>query len=125
MIFLSFGNRAFNKEYTESNIYMIVSPKGKYSDPLDFLTDAVAFVDEKVYPGEDFKADYEGMYLRDGDYGAIVEQWSESMDQSIELSFDDIIDIKRIKCISYDPLRDEFLIETKEEHVMFLWFTTA
>ena len=125
MLFLSFGNRAFNKEYGESNMYMITSPKDKYSDPLDFLSKAVTFVDEKVYPGEGFKIDYEGMYLKDGDYGAIVERLIVSMDQSIELSFDDIIDIKRIKCSSYDPLRDEFLIETKEEYIMFLWFTTA
>ena len=55
------------------------------------------------------------MYLKDGEFGAKVEHWIASMDQSIELSFDDIIDIKRIKCISYDPLRDEFLIETNAE----------
>ena len=79
----------------------------------------------RVYVQQIQQADYEGMYLKDGDYGAIVEHWIESMDQSIELSFDDIIDIKRIKCSSYDPLRDEFLIETKEEYVMFLWSTTA
>ncbi|MCR5120235.1 MAG: hypothetical protein K6B44_11550, partial [Lachnospiraceae bacterium] len=71
------------------------------------------------------KADYEGMYLRDGDYGAIVEHWIESMDQAIELSFDDIIEIKRIKCSSSDPYRDEYLIETEEEYIMFLWSTTA
>lgn len=125
MLFFSFGNRAFNKPFAEANIYMIVSPKNKYSDQMDFLNDAVAFVDEKVYPGDDFKADYEGMYLKEGNYHGIVKQWIESMDQSIEIVFDEIICIKRIKSDSSDPYRDEFLLETKEEYIMFLWSTSA
>ena len=125
MLFFSFGNRAFNKSFSESNIYMIISPKDKYSAPMVFFNEAVVFVDEKVYPGEDFRADYEGMYLKDGDYHGIVKRWIESMDQSVEIAFDEIISIKRIKCDSSDPYRDEFFLETKEEYIMFLWSITA
>ena len=48
MLFFSFGNRAFNKEYSESNIYMIISSKEKYISKLEFLEAAVDFVNEKV-----------------------------------------------------------------------------
>ena len=125
MLFFSFGNRAFNKEYSESNIYMIISPKEKYNSKLAFLEAAVDFVNEKVYPREDFKSDYEGMYLKDGEYRNILKKWIDSMNQSIEISFDDILNIQRIKCDSSDPYRDEYLLETQEEYVMFLWSVTA
>ncbi len=125
MIFFSFGNRVFNKEYSESNIYMVVARKDRYTDPIDFLNKAVSFIDEKVYPGEDFKADYEGMYLKDGEYRDIVERWILSMDKSVEIKMDDILNIRRIKCDSSDPYRDEYVLETKDEYIMFLWSTTA
>ena len=78
-----------------------------------------------MYPGEDFKSEYEGIYLKDGEYKEIINRWIQSMDQSIEIKMDEIIEIQRIKCGSYDPYRDEYLIETAEEYMIFLWSTTA
>lgn len=125
MVFFSFGNRAFNKEYSESLIYMAVAPKTNYSSKLSFLEKAIEFVNDKVYPGEDFKSDYEGIYLKDGNYTEIVKQWISSMNQSIEIVFDDILSIQRIKCSTSDPYRDEYLLETNDEYIMFLWSCTA
>ena len=42
-----------------------------------------------------------------------------------EYSFDDILNIQRIKCDSSDPYRDEYLVETQDEYIMFLWSVTA
>ncbi|MCR5769759.1 MAG: hypothetical protein K6G87_00845 [Butyrivibrio sp.] len=125
MIFLSFSGSAFNKTYSESNIYMIISPKGEHASQMDFLYKAVGFVNDKVYPGEDFGADYKGISLKEGRYEDIVKNWIASMDKSIEIKFDEIKDILRIKCTNSDPYRDEYLIETGSEYIMFLWSTTA
>lgn len=125
MLFFSFGNRAFNKEFSESNIYVVVSPKYEYEDELSFLDKAINFIDDKVYPGEDFKSEYEGIYLKDGEYKEIIDRWIQSMNQSIEIKMDEIIEVQRIKCSSSNPYRDEYLIETAEEYMMFLWSTTA
>ena len=125
MLFFSFGNRAFNKEFSESNIYVVVSPKYEYEDELSFLDKAINFIGDKVYPGEDFKSEYEGIYLKDGEYKEIIDRRIQSMNQSIEIKMDEIIGVKRIKCNSSDPYRDEYLIETAEEYMMFLWSTTA
>jgi len=125
MLFFSFGNRAFNKEFSESNIYVVVSPKYEYEDELSFLDKAINFIDDKVYPGEDFKSEYEGIYLKDGEYKEIIDRWIQSMNQSIEIKMDEIIGVQRIKCSSSDQYRDEYLIETAEEYMMFLWSTTA
>ena len=51
MLFFSFGNRAFNMEFSESNIYVVVSPKYEYEDELSFLDKAINFIDDKVYHG--------------------------------------------------------------------------
>ena len=125
MVFLSFSGGAFNYKNSESNIYMVVAPKEDYDNPKDFLEKAIKYIDEKVYPGEGFKTDYEGMHLMEGNYGAIVQHWIDSMNQSIEVKFDEVTGIQRIKCDGYDPYRDEFVIETSREYVMFLWSTTA
>ena len=125
MIFLSFSGGAFNYRYSESNIYLVMAPKEDYGNPQEFMEKAIKYIDEKVYPGEDFKADYKGMYLKDGNYGDIVQRWIDSMNQSIEVKFDEITKIQRIKCDGSDPLRDEFMIETSREYVMFFWSTTA
>lgn len=125
MLFFSFGNRAFNKEYSESNIYIIISPKQSHESPFQFLEKAIEFIDEKIYPGEDFKSDYAGIKLIEGNYENIVMKWISSMSQSIEICFDDIQNVHRIKCNNSDPYRDEFLIETNEEYIIFLWSTTA
>ncbi len=125
MIFFSFGGKAFNKEYCETNIYIIIASKKDFNSQIDFLNRSIAFVNDKVYPGEEFASDYEEMSLKEGEYEEIVERWIDSMNNQIEIKFDEIKGIKRIKCNNYDPHRDEYLIETDCEYIMFLWSTTA
>lgn len=46
------------------------------------------------------------------------------MNQSIEIIFDEILNIRRIVLKNYNPLRDDFLIETEDEYIMFSWWIT-
>lgn len=124
MIFISFGNKAFNKDY-ETNIDMVISPKSKYEDGFLFVKEALEYIDKQIYPGEGFLLDYKGLYLRNGEYRDIIEHWILSMSEAIEINFSEIIKIQRIKCEAVKPLQDEFLIETQDEYIMFLWGTTA
>lgn len=123
MMFLSFSSGAINKDFRGAVIDMIMAPKGKYERPMSFLEDAIKFVDEKVHPEDGFKSDYEEISLKQGDFRIIVERWIASMDQAVEINFDEVLDIQRIKCRTSNPYRDEFLIETNDEYIMFLWST--
>lgn len=125
MVFFSFCGRAFNKEYCESNIYIVIAAKEYYKTSLDFINNAVEYINDKVYPGENFKSDYEGIILKEGNFVDIVKHWIDSMNQSIEIKIDDITNIQRIKCNNSDSYRDEYLIETATEYIMLLWSTTA
>lgn len=124
MIFFSFNDKVFNKEYKHSNIYIVISGRDNYDNAFNFIDKAVEFVNDKVYPGENFKSDFEGVKFKEGLYEDIIKHWIDSMDESIEIKFDDITNIHRIKCNNSNPLRDEYLVETPTEYIMFLWSCT-
>lgn len=125
MLYFSFGNLAFNGKSSESMIDMVVSGKSKFDNADAFLVEAIKYIDEEIYPGEGIKEDYQGAYLKEGLYEDIVMQWIASMNEKIEISFDDIQKTYRIKLDHYDPMRDEFVLETAEEFIMFSWSTSA
>ncbi len=124
MYAISFENKAFNKGYGGVEIDMIFAPKAKYDDAMQFLEAAIKRTDEDIYPGCSELRDFEGLTLREGNYNAIVEEYISSMNESIEMIFDDIHNIRRIVLKNYDPLRDDFLIETEDEYIMFSWWIT-
>lgn len=125
MLYFSFGNLAFNGKSSESMIDMVVSGKSKFDNADVFLVDAIRYIDEGIYPGEGIKEDYQGAYLKEGLYKDIVMKWIASMNEKIEISFDDIQKTYRIKLDHYDPMRDEFILETADEFIMFSWSTSA
>ncbi len=125
MIFFSFGNLAFNQINSESTIDMVVAAKEKYKDANSFFEEAVTYLDEVIYPGDDTKQEYEGAILKDGNYNDIVKHYIELMDQKVLIEFDDIQKIERIKLAHDGYLREEFIIETNTEFIMLAWSTSA
>lgn len=63
MIYFSFEDNAFNKDYRDSKIDIIISLKNNYKDPLSFLNAAFEFLGEKVYADKDIFAEYPGRCL--------------------------------------------------------------
>lgn len=125
MIFYSFANRAFNKDCEEVEIYMVTASKISYGSPQEFCKQAVAFIDDRLFPNEYHAREHRDICLKDGDYENIVKHWISLMSQSIDIYFDEIQSIRRIKSETSNPTQDEFLIETKEEYVLFRWLITA
>ena len=125
MISYSFGNLAFNNEYGENTIEMIVSAQNRYKTPEEFFRAAIRFLDEVVWTGYNVAAEYNSASLKDGNFGDIVQKWLNSMDEKVEINVDEIIKIYRVKRATYDPLVDEFLIETRNEYILLLWATSA
>ena len=125
MLFFSFGNLAFNCTSGENNIDMLIAAKSRFATPQEFLADAIRYLDEIVYPGCNIQADYEDATLKDGQYSEIVEKWISGMDTKVEIKADSIERIRRLKRAQYDPMCDEFLLETADEYILFLWSTSA
>lgn len=125
MLYYSFGSLAFNCKSGESMIDMVISGKSKYNNADTFLADAIRFIDEEIYPGEGIKEDYSGAHLKEGLYKDIVMQWIDSMNEKVAITFSEIQKIYRIKLEQYDPMRDEFVLETADEYIMFSWSTSA
>lgn len=125
MLYFSFGNLAFNGKSSESMIDMVVSGKGKFDNADAFLVEVIRYLDKEIYPGDDIKEDYSGANLKEGLYKDIVNQWIASMNEKVEISFDEIQKTYRIKLDHYDPMRDEFILETADEYIMFSWSTSA
>ena len=125
MVFFSFGNLAFNLVNSESTIDIVVASKEKYKDANSFFDSAVLYLDEKIYPGDNIKQEYEGAVLKDGNYNDIVRHYIELMDQKVMIDFDDIQKIQRIKFAYGGFLREDFIIETDVEFIMFSWSTSA
>ena len=125
MLYFSFGNLAFNGKSSESMIDIVISGKSKFKDADAFLVDAIKYMDEEIYLGEGIKEDYNGAHLKEGLYIEIVMRWIASMNEKVDISFDDIQKTYRIKLDHYDPMRDEFILETADEFIMFSWSTSA
>lgn len=125
MLFFSFGNLAFNSKASESMIEMIVSAKNRYDNPQSFFESAVKYIDEDIYPGEGIKEDYDGAYLKEGLYADIVRKWISSMDEKVDIQMDEVVKTYRIKLPYYEPMKDEFILETADEYIMFSWSTSA
>lgn len=125
MIHFSFGNSAFNCGSSESTTEMTVAPKAIYENPEQFLRAAVAFMDEKVNPGYGIKEEYEGARLKAGQYTDIVKNWLATMNEKVEVCIDEIQKAWRIKKVQPDPISDEFVLETADEYILFLWTTSA
>ncbi len=90
MLYFSFGNLAFNGKSSESIIDIVISGKSKFKDADAFLVDAIKYMDEEIYPGEGIKEDYNGAHLKEGLYKEIVMRWIASMNEKVDISFDDI-----------------------------------
>ena len=125
MVFLYFGSDAFNYKSSESSIRTIIVAKEKYGSPQDFFESAIAYIDEEIDTEDDIRAEYDGAYLKEGLYEKIIKQWISSMDKKIEIAFNNIIKTYRIKRTTYDPNIDEFVLETEDEYILFLWATSA
>ena len=125
MLYFSFGNLAFNGKSSESMIDIVISWKSKFKDADAFLVDTIKYMDEEIYLGEGIKEDYNGAHLKEGLYKEIVMRWIASMNEKVDISIDDIQKTYRIKLDHYDPMRDEFILETADEFIMFSWSTSA
>ena len=125
MLFLSFGNLAFNIQSSEQTIDMIVDSKSKYSTVDNFMSAGIKYLDESVYPGDGIAIEYDSIILKTGKYDEIVSSWIDGLNEQVEVKIENIQNIFRIKRKVYNPLVDEFIIETDDEFIMFLWATTA
>lgn len=125
MLFFSFGNLAFNIQSSEQTIDMVVDSKSKYSAVEDFLTAGIKYLDESVYPGDGIAIEYDGISLKAGKYDEIVSRWIDGLNERVEVKIENIQNIFRIKRNVCNPLVDEFVIETDDEFILFLWATTA
>lgn len=66
MLFLSFGNLAFNIQSSEQTIDMIVDSKSKYSTVENFMSAGIKYLDESVYPGDGIAIEYDSIILKTG-----------------------------------------------------------
>ncbi len=124
MISFHFNNSAFNKEYNACELDVIVSGKSKYGDPLFFFEEVINLLDSEIYPECGIYADYDGFRLNEGLYLGIIEQRLDSMNQKINVKPENVIRTYRIKRPVFDPLCDEFIIETTYEYIAVLWSVT-
>lgn len=125
MLFFSLGNLAFNIQNSEQTIDMVVDSKSKYNSVDDFMFAGIKYLDETVYPGDGIAIEYDGSSLKTGKYDEIVNRLIERFNERVDVKFENIQNIFRIKREVYNPLVDEFIIEADDEYIMFLWATTA
>lgn len=78
-----------------------------------------------MFSGEGFIHEYEGEHLKEDLYKNIIFKWILAMNERVDIKIEDINKIFRVKCDAYDPFRDEFIIETNDEYILFLWATLA
>ncbi|MGN0246319.1 MAG: hypothetical protein ACI4DK_10185 [Lachnospiraceae bacterium] len=125
MLFFSFGNLAFNVQNSEQTIDMIVDSKSKYNTVDEYVSAGIKYLDESVYPGDGIAIEYDGISLKTGKYDEIVNRWIDALNERVEVKIENIQNIYRIKRKVNNPLVDEFIIETDDKFIMFLWATTA
>lgn len=125
MLFFSFGNLAFNVQNSEQTIDMIVDSKSKYNTVDEYVSAGIKYLDESVYPGDGIAIEYDAISLKTGKYDEIVNRWIDGLNERVEVKIENIQNIYRIKRKVNNPLVDEFIIETDDEFIMFLWATTA
>ena len=125
MLFFALGNLAFNIQNSEQTIDMVVDCKNKYNSVNDFMSAGIKYLDEAVYPGDGIAVEYDGISLKTGEYDEIISRLLEGFNERVDVRFENIQNIFRIKRAVYNPLVDEFIIETDDEYIMFLWATTA
>ena len=124
MISFQFNNAAFNKEYNACELDVIISGKSTYGDPRLFFAEVINLLDSEIYPECGIHADYDGFRLKEGLYLSIIEQRLNSMNQKIDVKLEDVIRTYRIKRPVFNPLCDEFIIETSHEYIAILWSVT-
>ena len=125
MLFFSFGNLAFNVQCSEQTIDMVVDIKSKYRTVDDFMSAGIKYLDESAYPGVGIAIEYDGISLEIGEYDEIVSRWIDGLNERVEVRIENIRNIFRINRMVDNPYVDEYIIETDDEFIMFLWATTA
>ncbi|MCR4604449.1 MAG: hypothetical protein K5639_00430 [Eubacterium sp.] len=125
MFYFYFGNTEAKKKSKESTIDMLICPKGKYADPKSFFEGAIACLDEKIYNGRKTEIDFEKAEIEEGEYMDTVNKWVEHTNKKMAIKIDNIRKTYHIKHKVYNPLRDEFILETDDEYVLFLWSIPA
>lgn len=125
MLFFSFGSLAFNVQSSEQTIDMVVDSKSKYSTVYDFMSVGIKYLEESVYSGDGIAIEYDGISLKTGKYDEIISRWIEGLNKRVDVKIENIQNIFRIKREVYNPFVDEFIIETDDKFIMFLWETTA
>ena len=102
-------------------IELLASSKEEYRDARSFLIDAVRYLDNVIYPSYGVKEEYDNYILRDGDYLNIVIERLSLAYQMTDLNMDEIQVIRRIKKQIFDSLVEEYLIETQDDYILFIW----
>ena len=126
MIAFSFGNEAFNKEYTEQTIEILVDAKTKHQSLDSFAHAALDYLDEEVYPGEGYiDLSYEGFTIEEKQYKDIILDHLLQMNHKIDVHLGEIKRTYRIKKQVYDPYEIVYIVETDVEYILIMWATTA
>lgn len=85
----------------------------------------IKYLEESVYSGDGIAIEYDGISLKTGKYDEIISRWIEGLNKRVDVKIENIQNIFRIKREVYNPFIDEFIIETDDKFIMFLWETTA
>lgn len=104
---------------------MIIADKRDFTSPKMFAKEAFEYLNEIIYPGENFYDEYTGFSLREKAYENIIKDKISGMNQKVSIYFEKFKKTYRIIKNIKDPLCEEFVIETEKEFILFLWEVTA
>lgn len=114
----------FHTDSCTIHIDLIISPKADFCNPAGFLKAAIQYLDKITDPGEDILADYDGAVLKEGNYTDIVKNLVQNTDLETDMHILEVQQSFRIKFPEYEPLREEFVLVSPDEYVMFAWSST-
>ena len=125
MFYFYFGNLEAKKKSKESTIDILICPKAKYSEPKGFFEGAINYIDQNHRQGLASQYNFATSEIEEGDYLDTVHKWIEHTNKKMIVKIDNIEKTYHIKHKVYNPLRDEFILETPDEYVLFLWSIPA
>ena len=125
MFYFYFGNMEAKKKSKESTIDILISPKAKFSEPKEFFEGAINYIDTNIRSGLAGQYNFGAAEVEEGQYMETVEKWIEHTNKKMSMKIDNIQKTYHIKHKVYNPLRDEFILETPDEYVLFLWSIPA
>ena len=125
MIYFSFGDQLFKKNYRSCRIDIVIASKPKFDSPYAFLEEAAEMLVSKLNRDEYCHLQSKDCFLKLGAYSSIIEHWISSLHEDAEIVIDDIQYTFRVKNPGYlNPCEDVYVVSTPNEYMLFIWSTS-